>query len=77
MKLSDKEAQLLGNLYESETYRVFKKHFLTDRQLEIAENTPFAQTMDRVLENRGRIMELKEMDSNLGKIYKARQKREK
>jgi hypothetical protein len=77
MKISDKERQILANFYDSPTYTIFKKHFLTDRQMELAQGAPFLRDMDLVTEYRGRIMELKEMDSKLASIYKKQEVKEK
>ncbi len=75
MKLTEKERQQLANFYDSDTYRVYKKHFMELRQMEIAQESVFAQDMKHVHNNQGRVMELKYMDQELRKIHKDQEKR--
>lgn len=77
MKLNLKEAQQLANFYDSDTYRVYKKHFMELRQMEIAQESVFSQDLEQLHVNKGKVMELRYMDSELRKIHKNQEKRDK
>ena len=66
----------MSNFYDSETYRVFKKWRLEQRQLELAQSALLQPDWDGVLQTRGRIIELKDIDSDLQKVYKEQLKKE-
>lgn len=70
MKLTQKELLVLGGFYDTETYRIFRKHFQEDRQMEIAQAATFYRQMDQVVEARGKILELRHIEQELKKLHK-------
>ncbi len=76
MKMSDKERQMMVNLYDSPTWGVWKKHFLVNRQLELAQASPFHQEMNQVIEGRGRIMELNYQEREMAALKKKQEAKE-
>lgn len=77
MRLTEKDRQVLANFYDSPTYTIFKKHFLTNRQMELAQETVNMRVIEGVTEHRGRVMELNHIDTTLRKIYKREEVKEK
>lgn len=76
MKLSDKDRQILAAGFESEFYRVFKKHFMEERQMVLAQQAPFQSEMSQIYITRGAIMELRNMHKDLQTIHAKQAKKE-
>lgn len=74
MKLSQKETDILATLYESTAWQVFRKQLLEKRQMLLAQGAAFLPKMEDVLITRGRIMELKDIESDMQKISKKQDK---
>lgn len=70
MKISKKDAEVLAIGYESNFWKVFRKVFMEERQMDIAQHTAFLPDMDSVLISRGRIMELRDIDKGMEAAYK-------
>jgi hypothetical protein len=75
MKLNQKDADILAGLYDSGTWQIFRKHFLEQRQMELAQSAAFLPDMDQILITRGRIIELKNIESEMQSIRKKQDKR--
>jgi hypothetical protein len=75
MKLNQKDTDILAALYDSSSWQVFRKHFLEQRQMELAQTAAFLPDMDQVLITRGRIMELKDIEGGMQKLRKNQDKR--
>ena len=76
MALSESESQQLATLYEAAVWKTFRKHFLENRQLEIAALSTFAPNWEQVLQNRGMVTELRNIEVEMSKNYKKRLNRE-
>ena len=70
MTLTSAERQQLATLYEMPVWKTFKKKFMEDRQLELAQLSTFAPNWDQLVENRGKVIELKNIHSEMEKNYK-------
>lgn len=70
MALSEAEIQQLGALYEMPVWKIFRKHFLEDRQLELAQFSTFVSHWDLLMENRGKVVELRNIEIGMAKNYK-------
>lgn len=76
MKLSKKDADILASLYDSTAWQVFRKHFIENRQMELAQQSPFLPDFDNVLQTRGKIVELKQIETSMDKIRKNQDKKD-
>lgn len=76
MKISPKDAEVLAHGYDSGFWKVFRRVFLEQRQMEIAQATPFQREMDMVVESRGRIVELLNIEKDMKAINKKLAKQE-
>lgn len=77
MKLTEKDVTLLATLYEMPHWTVFKKHFMADRQMEIAQLAPFSPDHTQTSEYKGRILEIREMDKKMTEIHENQNKKRK
>lgn len=77
MKLSSKELAVLANGYDSEFWRIFRKHLMEDRQMELAQLAPFAAEMKQVHVLQGQITELRHIEKEMSRLKKEQAKREK
>lgn len=62
MTFTKAEAEQLATLYDAPVWKTFRKHFLENRQLEYAQNSSLAPNWEAVVENRGRIIELRQIE---------------
>lgn len=67
MKIPDSDIELLVTLYGMPHYQALKR-LMEQRQLDHAQQAPFAADMNRVSELKGRITELKDLDIEMRKI---------
>lgn len=74
MKITKKDQEILAAGYESSFYRTFRKYFMEDRQMRLAQDAPFAPDMETIFVTRGRIMELKNIETELKKVYAKQEK---
>lgn len=66
-KISEKDRALLSEFYESEAYVAFKKYFLDNGQMLIAQSALFASEHDRI-QCQGRHLALNEINDKLKEI---------
>jgi hypothetical protein len=76
MKVTQKELEVLAHGYDSGFWRVFRKVFLEQRQMELAQAAPFAPNMEAVAETRGKIMELLHIEKEMKSSHKKATKNE-
>lgn len=69
MKLTEKDRDLLVSLYEMPHWGAFRRHFLEERQLELAQLAPFSPDMTQLAETRGKIVELKSIEVEMRKLH--------
>ncbi len=70
MTLSQNESQQMATLYESAAWKTFRKRFLEDEQLLLAQLCVTAPNWDQVVENRGAIKRLKDIEVAMEKNHK-------
>ncbi len=70
MPLSHNEAQQMAILYESPAWKTFRKVFLEEEQLILAQLCVTAPNWDQVVENRGAIKRLRDIEVEMHKNYK-------
>lgn len=75
MKFTEKDRDLLVTLYEMPHWAAFRRNFLENRQMELAQQAPFAADMDRIAEIRGKITELKDQESEMRKLHDKQRKK--
>jgi hypothetical protein len=72
--LSPKEKALLADFYESEYYKIFKKHFIENGQILLAQNGVISPDWDGVNQHKGAIVVLKNIHEELRRISKEENK---
>jgi hypothetical protein len=77
MKVSDKDREVLANLYDSGAWNIFRKLFLVGREAEINREVPFVPDWDGVQIAKGRIIQLREIEAQMQTIKKKQAKQEK
>lgn len=65
MRLTEKDTQMLATLYEMPHWTVFRRVFLEQKQLELAQIAPFLPNMEAVAETRGKIIQLKDIERDM------------
>jgi CMP-N-acetylneuraminic acid synthetase len=66
-KISAKDQALLADFYESETYQAFKRYFIENGQIYIAQSALFATDIERI-QCQGRHLILGEIENKLKEI---------
>lgn len=69
-RLSPKDKAVLADLYESDQYKIFKKHFIENGQIIIAQQGLMSPDYNSVLLNRGMAIMLKNIDDELRRLFK-------
>ncbi len=77
MRLSEKDRQLLVSLYETPQWAAFRRNFLEERQLELAQLAPFSPDLAQLAETRGKIVELKGIEVEMRKLHDSDGKKKK
>ena len=68
-RLTDKDKALLAEFFDSDHYVAFKKHFIDNAQIYIAQNALFGTEQNR-FQAQGKVALLKEMHEHLKDINK-------
>lgn len=77
MKFTEKDNLLLATLYEMPHWAVFRKKFMEERQMELAQAAAFLPEMGDVREVRGKIIELRHIDKEMQQIHNGQEKKPK
>lgn len=75
MKLTEKDRDLLVSLYEMPHWAAFRRTYLEERQTELAQLAPFVPDMTQLADTRGRVVELRDIETKMRKLHDSRDKK--